>query len=513
MGASMRESESSPRGVRGRVVIADDTPSVARLAARVLVQAGYECEICASAPAALAAVEQRGADVVLADLAGAGRDLLAQLQNRFPAVALIALTFNPGIGSAIAAMRQGAFDYLVKPLDEDELGAIVSRAIELRKLERENARLRRRLEMAEAAAAFVAESAAGKNLLALVRRVASTDSVVLIEGESGTGKELLARMLHHWSERSEGPFVTVTCKGSFVATTVGDVIRNGSAVPVAGPHSIPLKRALGGTLFLDEIAEAGPAIQAELVRILDEGEAAGRGAGSWPDVRIIAGSSRTLRIEAEAGRFRTDLLFRLSAVPIRIPPLRERREDILALARRFLSAYTARTGRRLSLTSDAERELLAYRWPGNVRELRNAIERAALMTGADFVMSKALDLGARAAEPERLERLPAEPARNEGIGAQRWAAPEADAAAAVASAPAAGEPGKAAPAAAAAPQPHAAVEADAAASGTLQECLDEAARARIRAALEAAKGNRSQAARTLDVDGTTLGRLIKRLGL
>ncbi len=526
MGRLMRESELSPRGVRGRVLIADDTQGVARFAARALAQAGYECESCASGPAALSALEQRGADVVLADLARHGPELLSQVHGRYPGVALIALTFNPGVGSAIAAMRQGAFDYLVKPLDEDELCATVNRAIEIERLRNENARLHRRLEMAEAASSFVAESPSGKHLLALVRRVAATDSIVLIEGESGTGKELIARMLHYWSERSEGPFVAVSCKGSQVTTI--EPLHNGSPGSAIGMQSIPLKRALGGTLFLDEIAESSPALQAELVRILDEAEAAaaGDGSGFAPDVRIVAASSRPLKGEAEAGRFRTDLLYRLGAMPIRIPPLRERREDIFALSRRFLAAYSAKIGRRLSLTSDAERELLAYRWPGNVRELRNVIERAAMLTGADFVASKSLELAPRA-EPSRTEHVPVEPVATQtghadGISNRVERDTPAVHAALSASPAAMPEPAPAAmpqsTVVSAASEPAAEVstagpQSMGAASGTLQECLDEAARARIKAALDAAKGNRGQAAKSLDVDATTLGRLIKRLGL
>ena len=522
----MRESESSPRGVRGRVLIADDTQGVARFAARVLGQAGYECEVCANGVATLAAVEQRGADVVLADLARQGPELLSQLHGRYPGVALIALTFNPGVGSAIAAMRQGAFDYLVKPLDEDELCATVDRAIEIKRLRNENAQLHRRLETAEAASSFVAESPSGKHLLALVRRVASTDSIVLIEGESGTGKELLARMLHYWSERSEGPFVVISCKGSQAAMV--EPLRNGSSGSASAAPSIPLKRALGGTLFLDEIAEAGPALQAELVRILDQAEAASIRSGSGPDVRIVAASSRALKGEAEAGRFRTDLLYRLGAMPIRIPPLRERREDMVALSRRFLAAYSAKIGRRLSLTSDAERELLAYRWPGNVRELRNVIERAAMLTGADFVASKSLELAPRA-EPDRAERVAVEAGSLDATANHVEHAASAGHAALSASPKPANEPAPATmPAPANVSEPAGASEpigasepaaelqpqsAGAAANGTLQECLDEAARARIKAALDAASGNRGQAAKSLDVDGTTLGRLIKRLGL
>ncbi len=168
----MRESESSPRAVRGRVLIADDTRVVARLAATVLGQAGYECEICESSREVLPALERRGADVVLADLTSHGSEILHGLRSRDPQVALIVLTFNPGVASAIAAMRQGGFDYLVKPLDEDELCVIVGRAIEISRLRREREHLRRQLEAAGAASSFVAESAAAKELLALVGRVA-----------------------------------------------------------------------------------------------------------------------------------------------------------------------------------------------------------------------------------------------------------------------------------------------------------------------------------------------------
>ncbi len=498
----MRESESSPRGAGGRVLIADETRGVARLAARVLEQAGYQCERCESAADLLRVVERRGADVVLADLALPVPELVRQLESRFPEVALIVLTFTPGVGSAVAAMRQGAFDYLVKPLDEDELCVIVGRAIEMGRLRRETIELRRRVQMADVASSFVAESAAAKQLLALVRRIAPTDSTVLIEGEIGTGKELVAQMLHYWSGRLEGPFVPVNCKGSAALAPARELISNGAAGAGGEHHLIPVRRAAGGTLFLNEIAEAGPAFQAELVRILDEAVSPparhGEGIGIG-QVRIVLACSGPLRGEVEAGRFREDLFFTLNAVPIRMPPLRERREDIPVLAHRFLAACGARTGRRFSLTSDAERELLSYRWPGNVLELRNVIERAAMLTNADFITSKVLDLPTHA-EPEGHDRMRIEPAHHDGVGAHLESAPASNAAPSAV-------PSNVADAASV-PAAENSFE-----SVTLQECLDKAARARIKAALESAGGNRGDAAKALEVDGTTLGRLIKRLGL
>jgi transcriptional regulator with GAF, ATPase, and Fis domain len=348
--------------------------------------------------------------------------------------------------------------------------------------------------MEERMSFFVAESPAAKQLLALVRRVAATDMILLIEGETGTGKETIARMLHYWSNRSRGPFVIFSFKGA-------------AAAPAAEIPTIPFDRAAGGTLFLDEIAEASFATQSELVRFLDEVDVEAGGPAHVRDVRVVAGTSRPLKGEVDAGRFRQDLFFRLSAMPIRIPPLRERREDILVLARRYLSDVAARTGRRLSLTSDAEREMLAYRWPGNVRELRNVIERAAMLTGADFVPSKSLELGTRG-DRERGERPPSEHPHPDGTPTSRTEPPTSANPPAEYAPPSSSETA----AAPAPPEPEAQPSPEAV-SGTLQQCLDIAARVRIKAALETAAGNRAEAAKALDIDAATLNRLIRRLGL
>jgi DNA-binding NtrC family response regulator len=500
------------------VLIVDDMP-VVRLAERALRPVGFECVACVNGQDALSSLAQDGGDALLADLTLLGHERFAEVRSRFPELPLIVFTFNPGVGSALAAMRQGAFDYLVKPLDEGELRAIVCRAIEISRLRRENDQLRRQLDMAATASSFIAESPAGKQLLAMVRRIAPTGSIVLIEGESGTGKELVARMLHYWSDRSQGPFVVLNCKGSAAALRFGQSIQSGSGWP---HDSIPLQQAEGGTLFIDEIGEANPTLQAEFVRVIDQAEAeAAANPDREPGVRIVAATSRSLKSEMEAGRFRADLFFRLSAIPVRIPPLRERREDILLLARRFLASCAVRIGRRLSLTSDAERELLLYRWPGNVRELRNVIERAAMLTGADFVPSKSLELGSRA-EAEPSERLPVTHIDGKGAHPEMPSGPQPSATESSVSPPSPGmptavaAPAVAPPAAAGAAPTEPAAEHQAVSaveSGSLQECLDKAARVRIKAALDAAAGNRADAAKALDVDGPTLGRLIRRLGL
>jgi DNA-binding NtrC family response regulator len=297
-----------------------------------------------------------------------------------------------------------------------------------------------------------------------VRRVAPSRSTALIEGESGTGKELIARMLHYWSHRADGPFVAVNCKAFAEGVVESELFghEKGSFTGAIAARAGCFERASGGTLFLDEIAEAGTDFQAKLLRVLEDGEVLRVGA-SKPrkvDVRIVAATNRVLRNEVAAGRFRADLYFRLNVIPVKIAPLRERRDDIIPLARHFLAFYTAQAGRPITLSAEAERALVNYSWPGNVRELENVIERAVVMSGAEVLTPDAFALDGNI-EPAVAdgESEPAEP--NE----------------------------------------------------TLQAYLDRATASRIRAALEAAHGNRAVAATALGVDRTTLYRLMKRLGL
>jgi DNA-binding NtrC family response regulator len=329
-------------------------------------------------------------------------------------------------------------------------------------LQRENRRLRQQLDVASTAAGFIAESPQSKQLVSMIRRVAPSRSTALIEGESGTGKELIARMLHYWSARADGPFVAVNCKAFADGVVESELFghEKGSFTGAIAARAGCFERASGGTLFLDEIAEAGTDFQAKLLRVLEDGEVLRVGASKSRkvDVRIVAATNRVLRNEVAAGRFRADLYFRLNVIPVKIAPLRERREDILPLARHFLAYYTALAGRPITLSPEAERSLVNYLWPGNVRELENVIERSVVMSGAEVLTPDAFALEGNI-EPTPENEEPAEP--NE----------------------------------------------------TLQAYLDRAAVSRIRAALDAAKGNRAIAATTLGVDRTTLYRLMKRLGL
>ncbi|MFN8642888.1 MAG: sigma-54 dependent transcriptional regulator [Candidatus Binatia bacterium] len=444
-----------------RIVIVDDEPRMAAVVAMALQRDGYECEPCGSAADALAAIDARGADVVVSDLRMPdmdGLELLRRLRAARPDLPVILLTAHASIPSAVAAMRDGAFDYVAKPFDNDELRALVRRALDLTRLASENRWLRQELGQRYAPDTVVAESPRSRELLELIRRVAPSRATVLIQGESGTGKELVARLLHFWSDRVARPFVAVNCKAFAEGVLESELFghEKGAFTGAVAARVGCFERASGGTLFLDEIGEVGPDFQAKLLRVLQEGEVQ-RVGGNVPrrvDARVVSASNRALRDEVAAGRFREDLFFRLNVIPVQLAPLRERREDVLPLAERFLARFAGGTGRELRFAADATAALLAHRWPGNVRELENAIERAVVLARGHEITPEDL----------LLEEAPA---------ARTVTAHE----------------------------------------GTLQDCLDRAAAERIRAALAAAGRNRAAAAQALGIERTTLYRMMKRLGI
>jgi DNA-binding NtrC family response regulator len=462
--------EVGVNGGKARVLIVEES-GVAEMAARALATAGCEPETAHSEAAAMLALERGDIDLMLCAVALNGTngvDLLRKVHARRPDLPVVMLTGDPSVSSAVAAMRQGAFDYVTKPLDGEELRAIVARALEMTALRRENRRLRQQLDVASTTADFVAESFQARQLLAVIRRVAPTRSTVLIEGESGTGKELVARMLHHWSNRAVGPFIAINCKAFADSLVESELFghEKGSFTGAVAARAGCFERASGGTLFLDEIAEAGGDFQAKLLRVLEDGEVLRVGA-SRPrrvDVRIVAATNRILRTEVAQGRFRGDLYFRLNVIPIRTVPLRERPADIVPLTQHFLALHSAEAGRQISLSREAEQALVNYAWAGNVRELENAIERAVVMSSADVLTPDAFMLDENAVnqvgEPVAAARAPATPSGD-----------------------------------------------------LLQDCLDRAAASRIKTALDATNGSRAEAAAALGVDRTTLYRLIKRLGL
>ena len=380
----------------GTVLLVENDEDAARLLAKALEQKGYDTEICPSSDAVLPIAEQ-GCEVIIAAVRGPGTDgleMLRRLRARRPDAAVILLAADNSVTSAAAAMREGAFDYVTKPFSAEALVKTVARAIEMGSLHRENHRLRQQLDVASTAAGFIAESPQSKQLVAMIRRVAPSGSTTLIEGESGTGKELIARMLHYWSARADGPFVAVNCKAFADGVVEGELFghQKGSFTGAFAARAGCFNRASGGTLFLDEIAEAGTDFQAKLLRVLEDGEVLRVGASKLRkvDVRIVAATNRVLRNEVAAGRFRADLYFRLNVIPVKIAPLRERREDILPLARHFLAFYTALPAARLRSRRRPNARSSTSSWPGNVRELENVIERSMVISGAEVLTPEPL---------------------------------------------------------------------------------------------------------------------------
>jgi DNA-binding NtrC family response regulator len=392
----------------GRILVADDQADVLKALRLLFKGEGYQVETVGSPAAAVAALGGHEFDLVLIDLnytrdttsGREGLDLLSQIQGNDPAVAVVVMTAWGSIELAVEAMRRGARDFVEKPWDNDRLRTIVRTQIEL-----SHARRRGRLLEAEVRllreggrpAQFIAESRAMQPVLQVIARVSGSDANVLITGENGTGKGLVAGVLHNNSARSAKPLVTVDV-GSLSETVFESEMFGHvkGAYTDARAHRIGrVELADGGSLFLDEIANIPPKFQAKLLRAVETGEfeLVGSSRPRHADVRIISATNTDLHAEVAAGRFRQDLLFRLNAVEVRLPPLRERREDIPLLANHFLARHARRYNRPADrFEPEAVRVMMEYPWPGNVRELDHAVQRAVLMTQGDAVRPADLEL-------------------------------------------------------------------------------------------------------------------------
>ncbi len=365
------------------LLIVDDELHVRESLSHWFIEDGYEVSTAASAKEALALLGRQHYDVVITDIRMPGMDGL-ELQRRIrevdPEVTIILVTAYASVSTAVQALKEGAYDYLVKPFDPEEISRVVEKACEKVRLKEENVALKQRL--AGIRHEIVAGSSpAMKRVLELVDSVAPTDATVLIRGESGTGKELIARLIHARSPRSFGPMVAVNCgalpEGILESELFGH--EKGAFTGAAGRRKGKLELADGGTLFLDEIGEITPRVQVELLRALEERKIT-RVGGSQEipvDFRVVCATNKDLEKAVRDGSFREDLYYRINVFQIEIPPLRERPEDIMPIAEHYLKKYAEAMGRRVTGFSAEARELLMrYPWPGNVRELANAIERA-----------------------------------------------------------------------------------------------------------------------------------------
>ncbi|WP_375769599.1 sigma-54 dependent transcriptional regulator [Archangium gephyra] len=387
----------------GRVLVVDDHVEMARLLADYLTDAGYTVDVATSGQEALAAVSGRVLDAVVCDLRMEqvdGFDVLAGVRKVDPTLPVLIMTAFGGVENAVEAMRRGATHYFTKPFRLDEVLLYVQRAIAERRLREENRALRQAVGDRSAFAALVGRSAPMRTLYELVERVAHSPAPVLVRGESGSGKELVARALHFEGPRKEGPFVAVNCTAIPNALLESELFGHvkGSFTGATTPRRGLFLEADGGTLFLDEIGDMAPELQAKLLRVLEDGEvrAVGADASRKVDVRVVAATHQELEVRVREGRFRQDLFYRLNVVPLLVPPLRERREDIPLLVEHFVAQSRKRNPRaRLSgFSPEALATLAAAPWPGNVRELENLVERLAVVTVQETVDLPTLQLHA-----------------------------------------------------------------------------------------------------------------------
>jgi DNA-binding NtrC family response regulator len=387
--------------VRARLLIVDDEPSLRRSLARLLQTKGFEVLTAEDGPAALSLLRTTQVDVMLLDLMMPGMDgmaVLARVKELAPDVVVVMMTAHGDIGTAVAAVQGGAYHFLTKPFEGGEaVSLVLDKAAEHKRLVDHARALEQRIEQHERFGELVGSSTRMRQVYARALGVAPTTSTVLITGENGTGKELVARAIHQHSTRADRPFLAVNCGA--IPENLVEVELFGS---LKGAFTGSLDRAGlfeladKGTVFLDEIGDLPAAAQVKLLRVLAEGEIKRVGGSDTKvvDVRVLAATNVDLKERIAANRFREDLYYRLNVIPIHLPPLRQRKDDIPLLAYHFLQKYARRAGREIRrIGPESLRVLREQPWPGNVRELENAIEHAVVMTRGDAVMPRDLPFG------------------------------------------------------------------------------------------------------------------------
>ncbi len=384
---------SEPRPARACVLVVDDETNIRTALVKILEADGYTVAAADHGDAAIAMVQETGFDLVLTDLkmVGAnGLDVLRTVKQRAPETEVIVLTAYGTIETAVEAMKIGAYDYVTKPAEPERLTHIVSKALEHRSLRQEVRQLREEVALKAAFEDIVGRSLPMRAVYESVRQVSPTMATVLITGESGTGKELVARAIHNRSERRAGPFVTLNC-GALPETLLESELfgyERGAFTGALGTKPGRIEQADGGTLFLDEVSEMTPKTQVDFLRVLQQRDFR-RVGGTKPvsvDVRFVAATNKTLEDAVRAGAFREDLFYRLNVVPITLPPLRARLEDLALLVTRFMREFCQQYNRPEKAFAPATLQALRdYAWPGNVRELRNLAERLAVTVPSQVI--------------------------------------------------------------------------------------------------------------------------------
>ncbi len=454
-----------------RILLVDDDTIILDSLSEFLRLERYEVQTAKSVEDALATLARQPAHIVITDVNIPGADgfeLLRTIRERWPDIVSIVITAYGTIESAVEAIKMGAYDYLTKPLADDEVRLVVQRALQQQSLLRENRTLKQQLGMRYSLENVVGHDYRMLKIFDLVETVAETRTTVLISGESGTGKSLVARAIHQRSDRANKPFIEVSCGAIPESLLESELFGHtkGSFTGAVADKDGKFKAAEGGTIFLDEINSASPGFQVKLLRVLQEKkyEPVGSNKTASADVRVILASNVDLKREVEAGRFRQDLYYRINVVTIPMPPLVERLGDIPLLADHFLAKYRAETKKEVhGFTPEAINSLQRYHWPGNVRELENAIERAVVLSKSRQIAPEDLPASVLDDRPASAPGAPADPGVYKPM--------------------------------------------------SLKDALEDPERRIIEAALRANNWNRQTTAAVLDINRTTLYKKMKHFGL
>jgi two-component system response regulator AtoC len=390
---------------RTHILVVDDEEIVRESLSGWLAEDGYRVDVAADGPSALDRIKEGRWSIMLVDLKMPGMDglqLLEEVHRLQPEIAVVIMTAYATVATAVSAMRLGAFDYLVKPFEPEEVSLMIQKIVAQQALIRETTVLRKVIRREHRFRDLVSKSPAMLSLFTLARAAARSQSTVLVLGESGTGKEVLARAIHLDSPRADKPFVAVSCAALPDSLLESELFghERGAFTGAVARRVGKFEAANGGTIFLDEIGDISPKLQLDLLRVLEDRRffRVGGTEAVTVDVRIIAATNRDLQAEVQQGRFREDLFYRLNVIPIVLPPLRERREDIPLLVEQLLEQLCAEQNRHVSgLSAEAMALLVSHDWPGNIRELRNVLERAIVVTQGSVLQAGELGLAPKSA--------------------------------------------------------------------------------------------------------------------